>query len=242
MKMNQETAQDIFGTWQTITLVTTGLTFVLASLIGFNSVGIGFLSGITLIGAGFAYGIQRFFTEGENIALEQVQRQKQEQQKHEKNRIDLLWKQIKNNADDGYGKKSREILHDLITIKGSFENHVDDPDVVAFVTPSFQAKFRELFWYSISRLEQAAKLLKAASQMTNNQKILDARHKMIDEVEENLVSLTSSFEGLTTLGLTQNTGGLETLRLDLESKLNTAQAVERELGGFHSTIDQDYLN
>ncbi len=225
---NKQFVVDLFNTIPTIILGTSGATIGILGLIAFDSMTFT-LVGISLCGAGVAYAAQRLITDGKKISDKVIERERLQQVEKEEIRLFECANKIKNYPS----KKIRECFHDMRTLKKAFNENILQEDISAFITPSFQDSFTNMFWKSIAMIEQAARLHEISRTMTNKGKIEIARDKLVAEVEQNLVSLTTSFEGLTTLALTQDVGGLDDLRSELEIKLEVANAIEEELGEFH---------
>jgi hypothetical protein len=241
MKMDMEAIKDVFVTPMSVFLGITGIVIDTVSLFtGTGSVGSwAFATGVMLMGSSLAIGATRFFTMNETLALARLEREKQKKRDEELVKLNNLSSKLRLVPN----KTAREHFKDLINIKKSFEETIEQDDIRSRMPRQFDASFLELFWSAIRKLDHASRLYTTASGMTNKKTIVASATKVIDEVGEDLIALTQVFEGLTEMALIQD-DGQDGLREDLQSKLSTQIATNRELKGFNSDLDnrmKEYL-
>src|ERR1700733_1758343 len=101
-----------------------------------------FVLGLILISSSIAIGVTRFFTQGEAIALLQVEREKQQKKSEEDKKLGVINSKLKNIPN----KIIREYFRDLIQIKKSFEEAINAEDIRSRIPLQFDDSFIDLFW------------------------------------------------------------------------------------------------
>jgi hypothetical protein len=105
----------------------------------------------------------------------------------------------------------------------------DDFNEGGFVTERFRSGFQDLLWKSVGMIENSNKLFRRSQGLTNNQAMLDRRNELLDKVGQNIDALNHSYVGISALTTNHDEDGLDSLRQDLESRLNAAKTLEGDI-------------
>ena len=217
--------------WMTMSPLCLGGTYILLSwMIGFNSIIVGLIAWV-LMGVSVALYFQRLITGGEATRKRILAKIKKIEITRKNTELNELREKLHTDGDS----RTQEYLKQLREIRTLFDQ---DPDLTDNLDSlggiDIMADIDKLFDSSVGHLNQQLNIWRTARSISNRkikQSYLNKRDLLICEVEKSIMHLGDIIGGLQGISFSSNDAGnqLSNIRMDISSKLDTAQRVQHEL-------------